>query len=675
MRARARRCARTVVRVLFFLAVVHARVRGVRASARGASAPAVDIARPLSRGVKAALERPCDAYAKGFEEETAASARGGAAVALERACAAQGGAAATASDACEAYRVVSDGSRGMKREDALRYLRQALHEACQTSAAAMSNPETRGKKEATAFVRDAVSRAAEEEAIAGRASSANWLGWSGVSDVPGGAGGASTDAKARGLWGWERDVPIRVRPEDAFGGSASLDAIRHQEQQALLDIYRRTNGARWCKRDGWDSSDRSYCEWYGVTCQEKDLGVTFINLRDNGLEGDMPQAIDELKMLQGLDLSYNRLEGRLSAMLGELKDLRYLLVRANSLYSDIPPGLFRKGSALTHVDLSGNALSGTLPEKEFGNLASLRMFNASSNALTGTVPNVATLTALEVFSASRNRFRGNVPQFEESSKIKFFDMSENSLSGPVPELLSQLPLVLFDVSHNSLRGKLPEAPFPGTLRVYDVGNNELNGTIPQTFAHLAHLEHLDLAANKFGGKPPFDVLRRRTLKYFNTSWNDFEGELPRNIYQGENERSAMRLETFDVSHNRLSGSLPEGLVELENLRIVDVAHNLLSGDLPKSWTVKHLERLSVKANVFTGSLPSVLAAARRLRYLDLSDNRLSGRVDWAVISLRTLEHMDVSGNRLNWFEGETTSSGKSKTSHRNRAVDSASAEL
>ena len=41
-------------------------------------------------------------------------------------------------------------------------------------------------------------------------------------------------------------------------------------------------------------------------------------------------------MLQGVDLSYNRLEGRISAMIGELKSLRYLLVRSNALYSDIP---------------------------------------------------------------------------------------------------------------------------------------------------------------------------------------------------------------------------------------------------------------------------------------------------------------------------------------------------
>ena len=97
----------------------------------------------------------------------------------------------------------------------------------------------------------------------------------------------------------------------------------------------------------------------------------------------MPQAIDELKLLQGLDLSYNRLEGRLSAMLGELKALRYLLVRSNALYSDIPAGLFRKGSPLTQLDLSDNSLSGAIPGREFVYLTSLRMFNVSNNALTG----------------------------------------------------------------------------------------------------------------------------------------------------------------------------------------------------------------------------------------------------------------------------------------------------
>lgn len=30
-----------------------------------------------------------------------------------------------------------------------------------------------------------------------------------------------------------------------------------------------------------------YCEWYGVMCFEKDFGVVFVDLRDNGMEGDM----------------------------------------------------------------------------------------------------------------------------------------------------------------------------------------------------------------------------------------------------------------------------------------------------------------------------------------------------------------------------------------------------
>ena len=44
------------------------------------------------------------------------------------------------------------------------------------------------------------------------------------------------------------------------------------------------NGAKWRRRDGWMSTE-SYCEWYGVTCLEKDFGVAFVDLRDNGMEG------------------------------------------------------------------------------------------------------------------------------------------------------------------------------------------------------------------------------------------------------------------------------------------------------------------------------------------------------------------------------------------------------
>ena len=86
------------------------------------------------------------------------------------------------------------------------------------------------------------------------------------------------------MWGWDRESD----KVESGGGvrRRGADIIKHQESVALRDIYRRTNGAKWRRQDGW-MSDASYCRWHGVTCQEEDHGVTFIDLRDNEMEGDI----------------------------------------------------------------------------------------------------------------------------------------------------------------------------------------------------------------------------------------------------------------------------------------------------------------------------------------------------------------------------------------------------
>ena len=62
----------------------------------------------------------------------------------------------------------------------------------------------------------------------------------------------------------------------------------------------------------------------------------------------------------------------------------------------------------------------------------------------------------------------------------------------------------------------------------------------------------------------------------------------------------MRLEDFDVSHNRLTGEIPSQLVTLDNLRVFDVSHNNLRGALPERWSVARLERLDARANALEG---------------------------------------------------------------------------
>ena len=179
MPADARRARRRALDALFFVAcascvasraVARARAEDVRAMARPA-----DARDAASSAVLAVLRAPCDAYAKSFDGETAASLRAGARRALEAQCARAGG-DETRSDACGTLAKVADGARAMTRGEAMGYFKQAMHESCQSGAAAMSDPEKRDASEATRYVREAVTRAAEEEAVAGRTASGARMG-------------------------------------------------------------------------------------------------------------------------------------------------------------------------------------------------------------------------------------------------------------------------------------------------------------------------------------------------------------------------------------------------------------------------------------------------------------------------------------------------------------------
>ena len=120
------RCARRrALDALFFVACASC-VAG-RAAARASAEDVRAMARPadardaVSSAVLAVLRAPCDAYAKSFDDETAASLRAGARRALEAQCARAGG-DETRSDACGTLATVADGARAMTRGEAMGHL-------------------------------------------------------------------------------------------------------------------------------------------------------------------------------------------------------------------------------------------------------------------------------------------------------------------------------------------------------------------------------------------------------------------------------------------------------------------------------------------------------------------------------------------------------------------------
>ncbi|MBA0847229.1 hypothetical protein Goshw_014688 [Gossypium schwendimanii] len=89
--------------------------------------------------------------------------------------------------------------------------------------------------------------------------------------------------------------------------------------------------------------------------------ISAIDLSSNELEGEIPEAIGELKLIRMLNLSNNKLSGRIPLSLGELSNLESLDLSRNKLWGKIPPQL-SKLNFLVVFNVSYNKLEGAVPQ-------------------------------------------------------------------------------------------------------------------------------------------------------------------------------------------------------------------------------------------------------------------------------------------------------------------------
>ncbi|CAM0906640.1 unnamed protein product [Alopecurus aequalis] len=270
-----------------------------------------------------------------------------------------------------------------------------------------------------------------------------------------------------------------------------------------------------------------------------------LDLSGNTLQGEIPASL-ACSALQTLDLAYNTLNGSLPAALGSLLGLRRLSLAANRLGGAIPEELGGAGS-LQFLDLSGNLLVGGIP-RSLGNCSKLEALMLSSNLLDDVIP----------------------PEIGRLTNLRALDVSRNSLSGPVPAELGDCvqlsvlvlsnPYVLVDglnasddgdvEDFNYFQGGIPVgvSALP-KLRVLWAPRATLEGELPGNWSSCQSLEMINLGENLFSGGIPEGLLDCRHLKFLNLSSNKFTGPVDPSLH-------VPCMDVFDVSGNRLSGSIP-----------------------------------------------------------------------------------------------------------------------
>lgn len=160
-----------------------------------------------------------------------------------------------------------------------------------------------------------------------------------------------------------------------------------------------------------------------------------------------------------------------SVILNGVKNLQSVTISNANLTGYLPK---HWDSNLTYVDLSGNKLKGRIPTS-LTELENLVYLNLSSNSLNGTIPiSFGDLSSLQNVSLSSNSLSGSVPDsFAAIPGLVHLDLGSNQLNGTIPKFISDMKrLKYLNLEKNNFHGVLPfNASFIKKLAALKVGGN------------------------------------------------------------------------------------------------------------------------------------------------------------------------------------------------------------
>ncbi|KAL8499249.1 hypothetical protein ACS0TY_022288 [Phlomoides rotata] len=351
---------------------------------------------------------------------------------------------------------------------------------------------------------------------------------------------------------------------------------------------------------------------------------------NEGLEGRLPDSIGLMSNLYYMDLSYCRFSGPIPESIGNITAISVIDLSSNSIQGTIPPRLFNHPS-LVGLDLSFNRLTGRIGKLNSPNLLYLDL---SSNRLNIELESFYNHSSIQFLKLSDNTVTEhgddiiNVTNFLYLSEL---DMSSCEIKEFPNFLRSNMPhLQLMDLSNNSIHGPIPgwfTSNLSERLSYLDLSANFFTNypwrTFPPFICNMSQLLILDLSHNKLSGNIPECLPNSTTsLQVLDLSRNEFHGKIPTKI--GTMYQDLLYLE---LNGNHLEGPLPRSLANCARLKVIDLGNNLIKDTFPQ-WldTLPQLKILILKSNRFHGSITPPLTnnSFSNLQIFDLSYNNFTG---------------------------------------------------
>ncbi|XP_028070414.1 receptor-like protein 7 [Camellia sinensis] len=394
--------------------------------------------------------------------------------------------------------------------------------------------------------------------------------------------------------------------------------------------------------------------------------ITDMQLWGNNLDGKIPNFIGKLIKLEGLALGGNNFNGQIPFTLSNLNQLIFLGLSTNNLHGKIPNSIGNLIN-LEYLVLGGNNFNGPFP-CGVANLTKLAYLDISSNELMGPIPsNISGLHNLQTLHLHNNRLTGPIPQsISNLLNLTNLDLSSNNLSGVVElQTFSNLKqLVFLDLSYNSLsvstinniNNTLPN------LRSFRMTSCKIK-EFPDFFKALENVQELDISSNEIHGKIPkwVGIIGKASLTYLNLSHNFLIGinqfpwknldtlDLRSNLIQGQLPVPPLSVSYFLLSQNKLTGEIPSSICNARSLSILDLSHNNLSGAIPQclGYFSNVLFVLDLRFNAFQGNIPMIFGKGNQLEILNLNGNQFEGPVPRSLTNCRKVQVLDLGNNKIN----------------------------
>ncbi|KAI6696703.1 hypothetical protein NL676_016822 [Syzygium grande] len=212
-----------------------------------------------------------------------------------------------------------------------------------------------------------------------------------------------------------------------------------------------------------------------------------------------------------------------------------------------------------------------------GDLAALEDLTLHNlTGLSGPIPpTIVNLRNLKYITFTAINLAGTIPSYLSLIKsLTYLNLSSNKLTGSIPSSLSRIPKLRYlGLDGNRLTGTIPKSLklLDGNLPYLVLSDNRLSGEVPASFRGV-NFGYVNLAGNMLRGDGSVFFGANKTTEKINLSGNAFEFDLSRVKFQEG-------LIGLDLSHNRIFGSIPEGIVKLE-LESLNLSYNALCGKIP-----------------------------------------------------------------------------------------------